>query len=89
MSPPMQAPNINPIGPRINSPKNNPIPLPKIPFFEPPNFLFINNGKIKSTKKIKIEIKKVKIKNLQNLYQKEIIIYTKRIIKLISKKKKR
>ena len=62
---PMQAPNINPIGPRINSPKNNPIPLPKIPFFEPPNFLFINNGKIKSTKKIKIEIKKVKIKNLK------------------------
>ena len=65
MSAPMQAPNIIPIGPRVRTPKNSPIPVPKIPYFEPPNFLVVNNGKIKSTEKIKIEIKKVKTRNLK------------------------
>ncbi len=45
MNAPMQAPNITPIGPRIKNPKNSPIPVPKTPFLELPNFLAANNGK--------------------------------------------
>lgn len=45
MNAPMQAPNITPIGPRTKNPKNSPIPVPKIPFLELPNFLAANNGK--------------------------------------------
>lgn len=62
MNAPMQAPNITPIGPRIKNPKNSPIPVPKIPFLELPNFLAVNNGKKKSPKKNRIEIIKVKVK---------------------------
>jgi hypothetical protein len=53
------------MGPSIKNPKNNPIPVPKIPFLELPNFLAVNNGKKKSPTKRRIEIIKVKLKNLK------------------------
>ena len=65
MNAPIQAPNITPKGPRIKNPKNSPIPVPKIPFLEPPNFLAVNSGKKKSPKKNRIEIIKVKLRNLK------------------------
>ena len=62
---PMQAPNINPTGPRIKNPKNRPIPVPKIPILELPNFLAVINGKKKSPTKNRIEIIRVNIRNLK------------------------
>ena len=62
---PMQAPNINPKGPRIKKPENSPIPVPIIPFLELPNFLDEINGKKKSHKKNRIEIIRVNIRNLK------------------------
>ena len=52
----MQAPNISPTGPRIKNPKNSPIPVPKIPFLELPNFLAVINGKNKSPKKTELRL---------------------------------
>ena len=65
MNAPMQAPNISPTGPRIKNPKNSPIPVPKIPSLELPNFLAVINGKKKSPKKNRIEIIRVNIRNLK------------------------
>ena len=56
MNAPIQAPNITPKGPRIKNPKNSPIPVPKIPFLEPPNFLAVSSGKKKSPKKIESKL---------------------------------
>ena len=72
MNAPMQAPNITPMGPRIKNPKNSPIPVPKIPFLELPNFLAVINGKKKSPKKNRIDITRVNNRNLKLIIMLEL-----------------
>lgn len=69
---PMQAPTNTPIGPIIKNPKNSPIPVPKTPFLELPNFLAVNIGKIKSAKKIRMDIMKVNIRKSDSMIALEL-----------------